>query len=185
MLPWSTQRAPTASTQHQSGCARRVSVNKGASGDSRSLTVQPGVLLTCVAAGPLAAATSFPRWCPSSSLLDGRGRVRRVKAIRGRSPAWTRRPRPVRAATRRTGEEQGTREQAALPPGSRRSAHVAGPLAALAGVTRGQPGSLGAVRDAWSVPLAAVTVTLPKPIVRVRLAPHDAVEVSVKGSDLE
>jgi hypothetical protein len=37
-------------------------------------------------------------------------------------------------------------------------------------VTRGQPGSLGTARDAWSASLAAVIVTLPKLIVRVRFS---------------
>ena len=40
----------------------------------------------------------------------------------------------------------------------------------LTRVTRGQPGSLGTTRDAWSAPLAAVTAALPKLIVRVRFS---------------
>src|ERR1039457_2272895 len=50
----------------------------------------------------------------------------------------------------------------------------------LARVTRGQPRSLLTARDAWSAPLAAVTATLPKLIVRVRFsspAPHVPVQV--------
>jgi hypothetical protein len=37
-------------------------------------------------------------------------------------------------------------------------------------VTRGQPGSLGTARDAWSAPLAAVSAELPSLIVRVRFS---------------
>jgi hypothetical protein len=40
----------------------------------------------------------------------------------------------------------------------------------LTRVTRGQPGSLGTTRDAWSAPLAAITAALPKLIVRVRFS---------------
>jgi hypothetical protein len=76
---------------------------------------------------------------------------------------------------RRTGGRAGHGVSSDLPA-HRASVHDRRAISVpLARVTRGQPGSLETVRDAWSAPLAAVTAELPKLIVRVRFsspAPH-------------
>jgi hypothetical protein len=91
------------------------------------------------------------------------------------SRGWTRRPRP------RGGQLRGGRGGAGhgpiwYCPSPRQASHdrwaISGPLAR---VTRGQSGSPGTARNAWSAPLTAVTAALPKLIVRVRFsspAPH-------------
>jgi hypothetical protein len=79
---------------------------------------------------------------PSSSLLDGLGRGR------------------GQAATRRTGEEQGTKR-----PNHAVSRMIIVPLAR---VTRGQPRLLGIIRVASSASLTGVTARLPKLIVRIQ-----------------
>ena len=85
--------------------------------------------------------------------------------MRVASRAWTRRPRL------RSGSYEKDRGGAGHAPKRPRSAHDRRAISVpLAGVTRGQPRSLGTARDAWSAPLAAVTVTLPKLIVRVRFS---------------
>src|SRR2546421_1770870 len=64
-------------TALRSGRARRVPVNRVTHGDSRSfITEQPALSLTCAAAGPAGAATSFA----------SRGRVRVLPAPPGKTP---------------------------------------------------------------------------------------------------
>ena len=98
---------------------------------------------------------------------DDLGRIHHVKA----KPAARslREPGPGasgqrQAATRRTGEDQGTGT-----PNHIRSADdpraISGPLTRG---TRGQSRLPGASQPGWSAPLAAVTARLPKLIVRVR-----------------
>ena len=107
-------------------------------------------------------ADTFQAGRPSSSPPSDLGRGRRVKAKPPAvaSRAWTQRPRPRGAATRRTGQEQGTKH----PRTSTGPPMIAVPLAR---VTRGQPGPLGSARSAS---LAAVIAALPKLMVRVRFS---------------
>jgi hypothetical protein len=58
--------------------ARHVLVKRVTHGDSRSLTEQPAVLLTCAAAGPPGAATTFASRCSKPRI--GRGKSNRAAA---------------------------------------------------------------------------------------------------------
>jgi hypothetical protein len=115
------------------------------------------VRLTCASAGPPVAATTFAsRWSPPSSLFDGLGR----------------------AATRRTGEEQGT--ERSEPPRSGQDHRAIS--VQLARVTSGQSRTSPVAPPGWSAAPAAWIGRIPKLIVRVRFsspAPQALAQVSM------
>jgi hypothetical protein len=142
-------------------------------GKSRLLTETRTRRPTCEGSGQAATATIFASRWSSSSLLDGLGRGRRVKAKPHAvaSRAWTRRPRSRVGSYEADGGGAGHEPAPGPSPTHRTPAQdrraISGPLTR---VTRGQSRLPGDSHPGWSAPLAALTAALPNLIVRVRFS---------------